>query len=255
MKSDSKRGQVAIIVIVAIALVAIILVVSFLPGANVFTNDVNPSSFLRNCIEPDVKDAMDVLSRQGGYLEPKNYVMYEGKQIQYLCYTSENYIPCRIQQPLLVSHIEREIKEYVEPRARQCVQDLKEQYERKGFDVQTTPGEINVSVIQNQIIVEFLSPMTISKESTQTFRRFAVSLESEWYDLLLTAVSILQFESTLGDSESILYIQYYPDLRIDKIKRDGDTIYKLSNVVTEEEFTFASRSLVWPAGFGGTQEL
>ena len=61
----------------------------------------------------------------------------------------------------------------------------------------------------------------------------------------------MQFESVLGDSETTLYIQYYPDLKIEKIKRaDEGTIYKLSNVVTGDEFTFASRSLNWPAGYG-----
>ena len=44
-------------------------------------------------------------------------------------------------------------------------------------------------------------------------------------------------------------MSYYPDLRMEKIKlSDGTKVYKLSNIVTKEEFIFASRSLSWPPG-------
>jgi len=67
--------------------------------------------------------------------------------------------------------------------------------------------------------------------------------------LLLTAVSIIEYESTFGDSETGLYISYYPNLKIDKTRRDdGSTIYQLSDVTTEDTFAFATRSLVWPQG-------
>jgi len=245
----SRRGQLAIFVIIAIVLVAVVFVFFLFPQVNLFAAEVNPSSFLRACIEPEVRDVVGVLSKQGGYLAPENYVLYQDEKIQYLCYTDQDYLPCIVQQPLLVGHIESEIEDVVEPKARRCVQDLKEEYEKRGFSVQTTPGELDVNIIPGRIIVDFLSPMSITKESTQTFQKFAVSLNSEWYDLLLTAVSIIQYESVLGDSETTLYLQYYPDLSINKVKREGDTIYTLSNVITKEEFTFASRSLVWPAGF------
>ena len=70
------------------------------------------------------------------------------------------------------------------------------------------------------------------------------------YDLLLIAESIVQFESTLGDSETTDYLNYYPDLSISKIKLgDGSKVYTLKDVVTNEQFRFATRSLVWPAGY------
>jgi hypothetical protein len=249
----NKRGQMAITIIVALVIVGIVIILFAFPRINLFASDVNPSSFLRNCIEPEVRDIKVVLSDQGGYSNPENSVLYQGVQIEYLCYSAENYEPCVVQQPLLVGHVEREIEDFVEPRARQCIEDLKGQYERRGFgvDLRGGSGEIDVNIVSGSIVVNFLAPMTVSKdESTQTFQKFGVAIDSEWYDLLSIAVSIIQFESTLGDSETTLYLQYYPDLRIDKTRRDdGSTIYKLSNVVTEDMFTFATRSLVWPSGY------
>jgi len=251
----NKRGQLAIFVIVAIVIVAIVVIFFAFPQVNVFTTDVNPSSFLRECIEDDVLEVKEVLSTQGGYVNPSNYVLHEGEMIQYLCYTDQNYEPCIVQQPLLVGHVKQEISDFVTPRARACMNNLVEEYESKGFNVDSTPGDIEVEIIPGSIIVDFLAPLSVSKESTQTFQRFAIGIESEWYDLLLIATSIIEFESTLGDSETTLYLQYYPDLRIDKLKKNGDTIYTLSNVVTGEEFTFAVRSLVWPPGIGEVQAL
>jgi hypothetical protein len=90
------------------------------------------------------------------------------------------------------------------------------------------------------------------KEETQTFKDFEIDVQSEMYDLLFISHSIVDYEATYGDSETTLYLQYYPDLRIDKTKlSDGSKIYRVSNVVTGEYFVFASRSLSWPPGYIG----
>ncbi len=246
-----KRGQIAVFVIIALVIAGIVLAIFLFPRIGIFVTDVNPNAFLKDCIEQDLDDFIIELSKQGGYSNPDNYLTYEDEKIQYLCYTAENYEPCIVQQPLLVSHVQNEIENFIQPRARQCVEDLKNRYENQGYDVRTTSGSINVSIIPDKIMIDFLSPMTISKESSETFQKFSVRKDSKWYGLLLTATSIIDFESTLGNSETSLYLQYYPDLKIEKIKRDGgSTIYRLSNVVTKEEFTFATRSLVWPQGYG-----
>ncbi len=244
-----RKGQVAIFVILAILLVAIVVIIFAFPEVNVFSTAVNPNAYLKDCIEPEITEIKNILSKQGGYKNPVSYTLYRDERISYLCYVAENYVPCVVQQPLLVKHIENEVKNYIEPRAKQCLQELKSQYEKKGYEVSSSAGAINVSVIPSKILVDFIAPMTIRKEETQTFRKFAISVDSEWYDLLLTAVSIIDFESTLGDSETGLYISYYPNLKIDKTRRDdGSTIYKLSDVTTKDTFDFATRSLVWPQG-------
>ena len=82
---------------------------------------------------------------------------------------------------------------------------------------------------------------------------FEIELSSEIYFLLMTATSIVDFESTYGDSETRLYLLYYPNLVIEKNKLgDGSKIYKVREVTTKEEFIFASRSVAWPGGFGLT---
>ncbi len=245
-----KEGQISIFVIVAIIIVGVVVAIFLFPQINVFVGDVEPNSYLRDCIEEDARETMEVLALQAGYTNPESFVNYQDNKFTYLCYTSENYKTCVVQQPLIKGHFEKELKAQIEPRAQQCVQDLKEAYERKGYSVKAGVGELNVSFIPGKLVFDFINPMTIEKEGVQTFRKFTTSINTEMYDLILTASSIIDFESTLGDTDTLLYIKYYPDLKIEKIKRDGDTLYTLSDVVTGDKFSFASRSLVWPSGYG-----
>lgn len=249
-----KRGQVAIFIIIAIVIVGVFLWLVVRPRlpTSLGGAEINPSAYLRDCLRSELPPIIETLSAQGGSMVPDSYALYEGGRVQYLCYTAEDYKPCIVQQPLLVSHVADEIKRQIEPKARACMDTLIARYERQGYTVQTAPRTVNVSIIPDSIDVIFTAPLTVAKESSQTFRQFTIKESSEMYDLLMTATSIVEFESTLGDSETTYYMQFYPDLKIEKLKKDADTIYTLTNVVTDDSFRFATRSLVWPHGYGAS---
>ncbi len=250
-KNMNKRGQIAIFVIVAVVIVGIIAAYFIVPRISVTGGDSNdPNAFMRKCIEPELTKVLPVIVKQGGYYNPTNYVTYNDEKIQYLCYISENYKPCIVQQPLLVSHVEKELQNLIAPKAIGCLASLKQEYERKGYTVGTLPSQVNVSIVPENIKINFNAPIVISKAETQTYRAFSASVPSQIYYMLTTATSIINYESTYGDSETTLYLQFYPDLKIEKIKRDSDTIYKITNVLSKEQFVFATRSLVWPQGYG-----
>jgi len=251
----TKRGQVTVFIIIAVIIVGALIIYFAFPRTRAIlpiASLPNPNSYLSDCLAPQIATSMKLLTEQGGETNPTSYSSYQGVKIQYLCYTSEEYKPCVVQQPLLVQHVESELRNSVQAQATQCMSDLKNLYQNRGYQFSST-NEINVSIEPGSVRVEYVQPVTVSKETTQTFRRAGYLKTSNIYDLLMTATSIVQFESTLGNSETSLYIQYYPDLTIQKMKRQDDTIYVLGNVATKETFTFATRSLIWPAGFGGAQ--
>ena len=106
-------------------------------------------------------------------------------------------------------------------------------------------------MIPGEIRVDIKAPITVTIDITQKFEEFNIETESQIYDLLMLATSIIDFESTYGDSETSLYIQYYPNLDIQKIKLgDGSKIYVVGDVTTGDSFTFATRSQAWPGGYG-----
>lgn len=247
-----KRGQVAFFVILAVVIVGVFALLVVYPRISVSTNEANPSQFLRDCLEPSIDEVLPEIMMHGGYRQPAPFVLFESERIQYLCYTAENYKPCVVQQPLLVNHVQQEIKRAIEPRARECMQQVVDIYEKQGYQVSAGSSSVNVTLGPQKMDISFETPLTLTREGTQTFGSVSFTRSSEVYDLLMIATSIVDFSSTLGDAETLSYVQFYPNLKIEKLKKEGDTIYTLTNVVTNEQFRFATRSLVWPAGYGET---
>ena len=255
MLAINKRGQIAIYVIIAIVIIAVVLVVVFYPRirSTITPAEFSPYSYLKDCISPELKTAVSLLASQGGYKNPQGFILNNDIKIKYLCYTSEYYKTCVVQEPMIKNTFESELQKLVNAKANECSRALIDEYKKRSYQVSASSITSQVSIIPNKIRIEFLAPMTITKQTSQTFKSFSVDINSEIYDLLLTAQSIVSYESTLGGSETTVYLQYYPDLKIEKTKTDdGSTIYKLSNVVSKDEFTFASRSLPWPPGYGLT---
>lgn len=250
-----KKGQVTIFIIIALVIVGGILIYYFVvprvAPAIALGAAASPSQFLSGCMKPAAENAMNTLSKQGGYLNPEGYILYEGNKIKYLCYTSDYYKMCTVQQPFIKSHYEEELKTILQAKAKECAASLKSSYEKSGYSVTMPSVSLNLSIISGKIQMELIAPTTIRKgEETRTFDKFDFSAPSEIYDLLSIAGNIIEFEAYWGDSETVVYMQEYPNIEIWKVRLgDGSTIYIIGDVLTEEKFTFASRSLVWPAGY------
>ncbi|HLC31719.1 MAG TPA: hypothetical protein VJK51_03550 [Candidatus Nanoarchaeia archaeon] len=249
----NKRGQLTLILIVGIALVAVLLVFFLYPRIKTTTTSAfTPTGFLESCLEPAITPALDIVTKQGGSMRPEGFFLYGGEKVQYLCYTSDYYKTCVVQQPFVKNQVEQELTVVMQGKTRECMGKLKEEYESRGYQVSGGTGSSQVAFIPGSMNIEMSAPLSVSKgEEKQNFKGFTVKRTSELYDLLLLSSSIVEYESTLGDSEVTLFMQYYPDLKIEKMKlSDGTKIYTLTNVVTNERFRFASRSLSWPPGYG-----
>lgn len=248
----NEKGQVAIFVIIALVIVSVIIVFLLYPRLGLSTTTAtSPEGFLRGCLEPEIMPVVETLSKQGGYMNPEGFVLYNDVKVKYLCYTSQNYETCVVQQPNIKGQFEKELYSQIDSKIRQCYQSLIEDYESKGYSVSLGNINTKAEIVPGSIKISIINPITVSKETSQTFGGFEVNIQSRMYELLMTSTSIIDFESTYGDSETTEYMRYYPNLRIDKQKfDDGTTVYRLTDVVSKDSFTFASRSLVWPPGYG-----
>jgi len=248
-----KRGQITIFVILAIIIIAIVLIIFLYPEIQTrFFQAPDPNSYLKSCVEEELKESLEMVMQQGGSLNPKNYVLYENKKVEYLCYINEDYQTCIMQQPLLLQHIEAEVKENIEPKIRKCAASLKKELEEKGYNVQAGTAKTSVSIIPDNIIIIVDYPLTVSKETTSNYKSFEYSIKSEAYDLIMIATSILNYEAHYGGAESTVYMTYYPSVKVEQKKlSERGTVYILTDRDTGESLYFASKSLNWPAGYSG----
>lgn len=249
-----KKGQITMFVIVAIIIVVAAVLLFFAYPAiktNIGLTSKNPSGFMQSCLEDKIKEGINKMSVQGGSLEPEVYYLYNNEKIEYLCYVKSYYQTCVVQQPMLKKHMEEELKEYIEEDTKECLAELKTNYENKGYNVEMKNGDIDVEFLPRVISVNFNDSIILTKEESEQYESIRVSVNNNIYELVSIANSILSWESKYGDAETTTYMNYYHDLKVEKKKQsEGTTIYILTNRDSGEKFQFASRSLVWPPGYG-----
>jgi hypothetical protein len=251
---DDKKGQVTIFIILAIVIVVgAVLAYIFFPGFRLTTGLAvdNPQAFIESCMEEDIELAVEKVSIHGGSVEPEHFFSYYNDPVEYLCYTNQNYVPCIVQQPLLTNHIKLELDKALQPVATSCFNDLKENYEEKGYTVEMKQGQIDTEFKIKSILFNFPNyELTVKKGETMKFDSFDIVFNNNLYELATIANNIVNWEATYGDAETTTYMTYYPNLKVEKKKQgDGTTIYILTNRETNKKFQFASRSLVFPPGY------
>lgn len=249
-----KRGQVAIFIIIAIVIVGGVALVYFLlpQTRTAISGDSTATSYLQNCFEKDLQKNLIMLGEQGGYENPEGFVLYNSTKVKYLCYTSQYYLPCKVQQPLISRNFEIELARMMNSKADECVDNLKKEFESRGYTVNLKANpSTSVEMTPEKIKFIVKSPMTISKESAQNFDEFEIEVPSKMYNLIMISTSIVSYESSYGNTDTDVFRRYYPNIDINKIELDeGTTVFVVKDIGSKERFVFASRSLAWPGGYG-----
>jgi len=253
MLLNSKRSQVTVFIILALAIIIILLLLFV--GRDRITSLItgkSPIEQIKECIDEPLEIALDLISTQGGSLEPELYYSYQGNKIEYLCYSEANYEKCVMQKPILKQSIEKELENYLQPRIKNCINAVKSNLQGKGYSVSSQNPVIDVSLIPNSILIDIQADVKITKQGTESYKSIKTNYNSKLYDLIMITSSILNWEARYGDSETMNYMLYYPSLKVEKKKQsDGTTIYIITDRLSLDKFQFASRSVILPSGLIG----
>jgi hypothetical protein len=252
MEKKRKKGQATVFIILALVIVAIIaLIYFFFPQikSTIAGTTQNPNQYMQDCLEKDLSQTVELISLQGGSVNPENYVLYESNKIDHLCFTNEYYKQCVVQIPLLKEHIEKEIEKTIKQKAIQCEDALVESYKSKGYSVNLKNKTFITEVIPDRIVVSF-SGLTLTGKDSKRYDSIRVVLNNNLYELLSITNSIIRWEASYGSAETTLYMNYFQNIKVEKKKQSsGSTVYILTERDTENKFQFASRSIVLPPGF------
>ncbi len=250
----NKRGQLTIFIILAL-LIVILVLIYFLAreNINIIFKGESPYNQIDKCIKDSASDAIGTLENQGGTINPQNYYLYQGNKVDYMCYTNEYYKKCVMQKPLLKQDIEKEIKDFTEPRIEGCLNSIKDSYEERGYSFTFKKPEVNVQILPGDVLISLDNTnLVVAKETTESYNNLKVDVSSSLYDFVMTASSIANWEATYGESETLNYMLFYPSLKVEKkIRSDGSKIYILTDRESLEKFMFAVRSIPFPSGVTG----
>lgn len=249
-KMKLKKGQVSIFIILGI-LIVVVLLILFSRDAGFDTIFVKQSPYqeIEGCAQTAIQEGLDILMLQGGVIESENYFMYEGKKIDYVCYSENEYENCIMQKPILTNTIRDELVKYSTPKIKSCLNSVKSSLESRGYSVVMRDPEIVIDLVPDNVLVDMNLGLRIEKTGVESFDHIRTGIKSKIYNFALITSSISQWETRYGDSETLNYMLYYPSLKVEKKKQsEGTTIYILTDRDSNEKFYFASRSIAIPAG-------
>ena len=250
-----KRGQITIFVIIGLLIVAAIALFflfreGIIPGIGGIGGK-NPRSALQNCIENKLQETTDLISKQGGYINPNLYKKFNYEKIAYLCYNENYYLSCINQEPMLIQHLKDEIKNNINTKVEECFNQLKSNLENAGYEVDGIYRDFDVELVPKKVIIDIDAEITTKRnEETSTEKDFVIIFPSRIYDLAVVAQEITSQEARFCNFEQTGYMLLYPQFNINKFRTgDGEIIYTVEDRKTQEEFKFAVRSCVIPPGF------
>jgi len=157
----SKKGQIAIWVILALVLVGAILLFAFMQkkplagGAAGF--EIEP--YIQQCVSQAVNEAVEIMLPQGGFLSPANFRIYNDTNISYLCLHTGFFKPCINQHPMLINEMSREIEGYIKPRVDSCFNSLSKEVDNKNGELTLGEMSFNVSMAPEKIFVNIKRAM------------------------------------------------------------------------------------------------
>jgi hypothetical protein len=258
----NKSGQVTIFVIIAIIIVAAVLLYLMLrkdvgpssPGGQ----EANPESFLDSCLKESLRENIDLINFQGGYADPELYKTFlieeDGSmsKISYLCYTENYGKPCVNQAPILLGHVEEEIKNSIENDVYDCVSMLGQNFRKDDYTVSVkyVPGNFQVTIEPERVRLNINAEISLTKKGESSIQKDFVSrFATKTYSLLMVTQEAINKEAGSVDCE-FNYIDYqtlYPDYKIRKYNgHNGTEIYRIENKDDGEIFRFAVRGCVIP---------
>lgn len=247
-----KRGQVTIFIIIAVVVVALVALVYLLYPriSSDFSSDAdNPQDYIKTCVEGDLEDIVETISLQGGAYEPTNYFTYNDVNIEYLCYTPENYFACVLQKIEVEESVEEQINNQISSVIDFCFSEMKTSYEDKGYSVIVRPGEVLVDLLPKKIVTSLDYEVTLAKEDSNIYNEFVITLDNNLYELIKIGKYIVEWEIGFAGVDPLAVMARYNFLDIDKWEMDdGTTIYVLKDKKTGGIFQLATRSYVFPPG-------
>lgn len=254
----NRRGQITIFIIVAVLIVAIIALYFILRGQITprgpgISEEINPESFLETCIEEKVTETIETLSLQGGYMENPLSINFKFgnepyRDISYLCYTSTNYLPCIVQQPSIINHMERKLEEELGEELSACFDNLVYGLGKKDYITAKEYNGFEADLVKNKLKIKLDAELTLTKaEQTSKQEDFEIEFSTKLYNIGKVVHEIIKHETKWGSFDEIHYMSMYPEYNINLYKTSDSTkIYTIEHEESKEKFRFAVRGGVLP---------
>lgn len=254
LSKTSKKAQVTMWIIIAIALVGAIIIFFSVERkgiSNISGKEISPKPYIEECTKTAAENALDLMILQGGFIEPENYKIYNDTKATYLCENIGYYYPCIQQHPMLMTEMQDELKANITSTINACFNSLKTNLESRGSSVELSP-EMNVSIefAPDEVLVNVDRKIAATKnEETTKIENIKVVLRNPIYNLGRVAMDIAGSEAKYCYFEYVGYGVLYPRFTIKPFAMSDSTkIYTIIDTKTNKEMNIAIRGCALPKG-------
>lgn len=267
-----KKAQITIFIIIAVIIFVLIVLLFFTkskltpqikqPNLDQSQISLQFDNGIRQCIKDSARKAIKTLADRGGDKnEELNAVQFRGNRYTYLCYQGLNYESCVNQAPDLKGKFEVGIKEYVKDKGKICVNDILQEAEENGFEVEQDEQDepkVEVVIKRGKVSLTYNQKIRIKKgENKISFNSFSVDLESD-LDLALKEVDKCIFREVNGNGCEGLrdllaltrgsILEFSGPHNCGFGANEGSHCYEIRLIKEDTILRFATRSYVIPAG-------
>ena len=201
-----RKGQLAIVVIIALILIGGIIIYLALQGrTNTETGEFSPIfSYYQQCISEATLNALSIAGSQGGRIDPGVYIPgseyapfssqlnFLGTPVPFWYYTAGNGI-IKEQVPTK-SEMQGEIAQYISQRLNEC--DFERFYE-EGYSITLGASNARVTIRDTQVDVHVDSTLTASKGSSSAQQTsYDIVVNSKFGKLYQNALKLYDLEKS-----------------------------------------------------------
>ena len=250
---NCKRSQVTIFVIIALIIVVIIalLFVLIRKPAAIISPTADPQAYMADCVEDSLAKSETAILDNNFYPNmTDNFILYYGKKVPYLCITSQFYLPCVNQEPMMIKAVKDQISVQAKKDADRCFADMIASFRKNGYSVAEENMNMSIGLDSNSVYSDITKKITVTKdEETRNFEKFSASIISPIYRLAETARNIVNYESALCEFNEMKWMMNYPDILIRRFSTSDQTkVYTLTDKASGKSVNFAVKTCALPAG-------
>jgi hypothetical protein len=246
----NKKGQVTLFAILGLIIVGGITTFLLLAGGGINNSTKpteNPTRFISSCTKEALKETLPTIMKQGGYQEPKDYITYQGKNIAYLCKTTEDNKACINQEPLYYKHIKKELHDAMKPQIELCFETIIQEYRNKGLQASTENDmNISINILPGTTQITTNKQLNYGNEKTSsTLNTFYTEQNNNLYETIRIIETIISHETQFCDFENQAYSLIKPEYNIQTHNAPKQTkIYEIKHLQEETTTFFATRGCV-----------
>ena len=247
----NKRGQVTIFVIVGIVIVISVFLVFYFLGDRIKRqteveavfdeSSLEPlQDYIGSCIEKHGNEAIELILKQGGKIDPGFYYYFNDNKLNYICY-SDDLSPCERKIPFISKMFEDEMKSYLELKLPSCI-DL-DAIRNEGYSVQEVQMNADVDVLEYSVVVNLNYPVTINKgDSLIEEDKFTRTFDAPLGRIAEISKDVVDSEIAYGEFFNQIYEVRHPEVTVKSYGPVNVEVYTVSLRNYDYEFQFAVRS-------------